>query len=58
MKRMEKNQFRVVKGHVDDEQLWKIQCCLVGESTSFSDTKSMAERNARIDLGEISIKRI
>ncbi|MBA0701298.1 hypothetical protein Goari_020466 [Gossypium aridum] len=44
--------------YADDEQLWKLQHCLVGELAFFCDTKSLTERIARIDLVEISIRRI
>lgn len=32
---MEMNQSKVVKGHVKDEQLWKLKKCLVGEVATF-----------------------
>ncbi|KAK8331582.1 hypothetical protein V6Z11_A10G084700 [Gossypium hirsutum] len=44
---------KVVQGHVEDEQLWKLQKCLVGEVASFCELKSLADRVAGIGLGEI-----
>lgn len=55
---MERNQARVVQGYVDEELLWKVQRCLVGESVSLCDIKSLEERMAKLGLGEISVKRI
>ncbi|PPD67330.1 hypothetical protein GOBAR_DD35792 [Gossypium barbadense] len=48
----------VVQGHVEDEQLWKLQKCLVGEVASFCELKSLVDKVARIGLGEIGVKRI
>ncbi|KAK5841265.1 hypothetical protein PVK06_010174 [Gossypium arboreum] len=48
----------VVQGHVEDELLWKFQKCLVGEVASFCELKSLANRVARMGLGEICVKRI
>ncbi|KAH1040329.1 hypothetical protein J1N35_042072 [Gossypium stocksii] len=39
-----KNQVKLIKGHVDDEQLWELQKCLVGETTTFCEMKSLTER--------------
>ncbi|KAG8479497.1 hypothetical protein CXB51_029285 [Gossypium anomalum] len=54
----ESNKIKVVQGHVEDELLWKLQKCLVGEVASFCETKSLAERIARMGLGKICVKRI
>ncbi|KAK5786932.1 hypothetical protein PVK06_041582 [Gossypium arboreum] len=56
----EKNRFqtRVVKGFVEEELLWKLQRCLVGESASICDSKNMAERLTKFGLREILVKRI
>ncbi|PPR96935.1 hypothetical protein GOBAR_AA23729 [Gossypium barbadense] len=48
----------VVQGHVEDELLWKFQKCLVGEVASFCELKSLADKVARMGLGEICVKRI
>ncbi|KAL1180920.1 hypothetical protein V6Z11_A02G011200 [Gossypium hirsutum] len=48
----------VVQGHVEDELLWKFQKCLVGKVASFCELKSLADRVARMGLGEICVKRI
>lgn len=56
--RMEKIKFKLIKGYVDDEQLWKLQKCLVCESVSFCDTKIPVERMERIGLREITVRRI
>ncbi|TYI24394.1 hypothetical protein ES332_A06G230900v1 [Gossypium tomentosum] len=52
------NQARVVQGFVEEELLWKLQRCLVGESATVCDISSMAERLTKFGLGEISLKRI
>ncbi|PPR83212.1 hypothetical protein GOBAR_AA37502 [Gossypium barbadense] len=51
-------QTRVVKGFVEEELLWKLQRCLVGESASVCDSRNMAERLTKFGLGEVSVKRI
>ncbi|KAH1037927.1 hypothetical protein J1N35_039670 [Gossypium stocksii] len=43
---------------MEDEMLWKLQRCLVGESTSVCDTRSMTERLTKFGLGEIIVKRM
>lgn len=48
----------MAKGYVDIEQLSKLQRCLVGESISFCDSKSINERLAKLGLREIFVKRI
>ncbi|KAH1057946.1 hypothetical protein J1N35_036011 [Gossypium stocksii] len=55
---MEKNQVRVVQSFVEAELLWKLQHCLVGESATVCDTRSMDERLTKFGLGEILVKRI
>ncbi|KAG8497351.1 hypothetical protein CXB51_008604 [Gossypium anomalum] len=52
------NQARVVQGFVEEELLWKLQRCLVGESATVCDISSMVERLTKFGLGEISLKRI
>ncbi|KAH1057721.1 hypothetical protein J1N35_035786 [Gossypium stocksii] len=49
---------KVVQGHVEDEQLWKLQKCLVGEVASFCELKSLADRVPGMGLGDIRVKRI
>lgn len=44
-----KNQIKLIKGHVDDEQLWKLQKCLVGETATFCETKSLTEKLFKLD---------
>ncbi|KAH1063595.1 hypothetical protein J1N35_028582 [Gossypium stocksii] len=34
----------VIQGHVEHEQLWRLQKCLVGEVASFCELKSLADR--------------
>ncbi|KAH1057960.1 hypothetical protein J1N35_036025 [Gossypium stocksii] len=52
------NQARVVQGFVEEELLQKLQRCLVGESATVCDTRSMADRLTKFGLREVSIKRI
>lgn len=53
-----RNLSKLVQGHVDEEQLWKLQKCLVGISSTCCDTNSLTERIARMGLVEINIRRI
>ncbi|PPR82304.1 hypothetical protein GOBAR_AA38408 [Gossypium barbadense] len=52
------NQTKLVHGHIENEQLWKLQKCLVGEVASFCETRNLADRVVTIGLGEISVKRV
>ncbi|KAH1064456.1 hypothetical protein J1N35_029443 [Gossypium stocksii] len=47
-----------VQGHVEDEQLWKLQRCLEGTTAMCCDSKSLFEIIVRNGLGEIKIRRI
>ncbi|KAK5786821.1 hypothetical protein PVK06_041467 [Gossypium arboreum] len=55
--RIEKH-FIAVQGHVEEEQLWKLQRCLVGETATCCDIKNLQERIVKAGLGEIRIRRI
>ncbi|TYH93990.1 hypothetical protein ES332_A12G011100v1 [Gossypium tomentosum] len=46
------------RSFVEEELLWKLQSCVVGESATVCYLRSMADRLARFGLGEISVKRI
>lgn len=48
----------VVHGYVEEEQLWKLQICVVGVTTTCCDIKDVQERIVRGGLGEIIIRRI
>ncbi|PPD77588.1 hypothetical protein GOBAR_DD25489 [Gossypium barbadense] len=52
------NKIKVVEDHIENEQLWNLQRCFVGETTSFCNTTSLFERIARIGLGELTVKKI
>ncbi|KAK5772249.1 hypothetical protein PVK06_048529 [Gossypium arboreum] len=52
------NNSKVVVGHVENEQLWKLQRCLIGETTSFCNSYCLSERIAYMGLGELKVKRI
>ncbi|MBA0764811.1 hypothetical protein Gotri_014099, partial [Gossypium trilobum] len=52
------NKIKVVEDHIENEQLWNLQRCLVGETASFYNTTSLSERIARIGLGELTVKKI
>ncbi|MBA0819136.1 hypothetical protein Gohar_021591 [Gossypium harknessii] len=43
---------------IDDEQLWKLQKCLVGETATFCETKSLTEKLFELDWNYTSFKRI
>lgn len=49
------NKIKLIKGHVDDEQLWKLKKCQVRETTTFC---GLIKRIVRSGLGEIIIRRI
>ncbi|KAH1047052.1 hypothetical protein J1N35_037836 [Gossypium stocksii] len=51
-------QERRVKGFVDEEQLRKLQKCLVGKVANVCDSRCLVERLAKFGLGELIIKRI
>ncbi|KAH1130481.1 hypothetical protein J1N35_001859 [Gossypium stocksii] len=53
-----KMEKRIVQGFVDKEQLWNLQKCLVCESISVCDLKSLNDRIAKIGLREITIRKI
>ncbi|PPD76600.1 hypothetical protein GOBAR_DD26476 [Gossypium barbadense] len=54
----EKNTNIVVQGHVEEEQLWNLQRCLVGTTATCCDSKSLFERIVRSGLWEIKIRRM
>lgn len=58
MKRTSIKKIEVVEGHVENEQLWNLQRCLVGETTSICDTKCLSERIVRAGFGELTVKKI
>ncbi|KAG8480375.1 hypothetical protein CXB51_024544 [Gossypium anomalum] len=47
-----------VQGHVEEEQLWKLQRCVVGEIATCCDIKNLQERIVKAGLEEIRITRI
>ncbi|MFQ6654374.1 hypothetical protein Gotur_025388 [Gossypium turneri] len=53
-----KNTNIVVQGHVEEEQLWNLQRCLVGTTATCCDSKSLFERIVRSGLWEIKIRRM
>ncbi|MBA0759003.1 hypothetical protein Gotri_021945 [Gossypium trilobum] len=58
MERTGMNKLKVVEGHVEKEQLWKLQRCLVGETTPFCNAYSLSKRIASLGLRELNVKRI
>ncbi|PPD89730.1 hypothetical protein GOBAR_DD13332 [Gossypium barbadense] len=54
----ELNNPKIVVGHIENEQLWKLQRCLIGDTTTFCNLNSLSERNTCMGLGELNIKRI
>ncbi|KAK5826504.1 hypothetical protein PVK06_021426 [Gossypium arboreum] len=44
--------IKLVEGHVENEQLWKLQHCLIGEIVSFYTAYSLSDRIAKLGLGE------
>ncbi|KAK5834241.1 hypothetical protein PVK06_018118 [Gossypium arboreum] len=52
------NNSKVIVGHVENEQLWKLQRCLIGETASFCNSNSLSERIACMGLGELKVKRL
>ncbi|KAH1033482.1 hypothetical protein J1N35_045656 [Gossypium stocksii] len=52
------NQSKVVQDHIEDEHLWRLQECLVGEVASLYEMRIIEDRVVRMGLGEISVKRI
>ncbi|KAH1090944.1 hypothetical protein J1N35_018201 [Gossypium stocksii] len=47
---------RIVQGHVEEELLWNLQKCLVCESNSICDSKSLNDRIVKFGLGEIIVR--
>ncbi|KAK8608169.1 hypothetical protein V6N13_023600 [Hibiscus sabdariffa] len=47
-----------ISGHVDDEELWRLKRCLVGEMSSVCSTRSIALRLHDWGLGEINVRRM
>ncbi|KAK8615057.1 hypothetical protein V6N13_068843 [Hibiscus sabdariffa] len=47
-----------ISGHVDDEELWRLRRCLVGEMSSVCSTRSIALRLQAWGLGEINVRRM
>ncbi|KAK8613478.1 hypothetical protein V6N13_101240 [Hibiscus sabdariffa] len=45
-------------GHVEDEDLWKIRKCLVGEMTTIYSVSSISNRILKWGLGEIKVQRM
>ncbi|MBA0636362.1 hypothetical protein Godav_000064 [Gossypium davidsonii] len=58
VERIGMNKMKVVEGHVRNEQLWNLQRCLVGETTSFYNSNSLSERIARLGLEGLIVKSI
>ncbi|KAK5776169.1 hypothetical protein PVK06_044128 [Gossypium arboreum] len=54
----ELNNSKVVVGHIKNEQLWKLQCCLIGETATFCNLNRLIERITCLSLGELKVKRI
>lgn len=54
----ELNNSKVVIGYVENEQLWKLQRCLIGETMTFCNFSSLIERISCLGLGELKVKRI
>ncbi|MBA0753770.1 hypothetical protein Gogos_020940, partial [Gossypium gossypioides] len=52
------NKMKVVEGQVQNEQLWNLQRCLVGETAYFCNSNSLSERIARLGLEELIVKSI
>ncbi|KAH1039906.1 hypothetical protein J1N35_041649 [Gossypium stocksii] len=50
--------IKVVEGHVKNEQLWKLQHCLTGETASFCNAYSLSDRIPNLGRGELIVKRI
>ncbi|KAK8696917.1 hypothetical protein V6N13_113087 [Hibiscus sabdariffa] len=47
-----------ISGHVDDEELWRMKRCLVGEMSFVCSTRSIALRLQDWGLGEINVRRM
>ncbi|KAL4303527.1 hypothetical protein GQ457_10G010910 [Hibiscus cannabinus] len=52
------DKIKRIKGHVDDEQLWKCSHCLVGTMAVFSNSGAIMDRLNSWGLGEIKVKHI
>lgn len=44
-----------VQGHAEEEQLWKLQRCLVGTTATCCDSKSLFERIVGNELGKLKL---
>lgn len=53
-----KKPFVAVQGFVEEEQLWKLQRCVVEVTATCCDIKDLQERIIKVGLGEIIIRRI
>ncbi|KAK8663521.1 hypothetical protein V6N13_083337 [Hibiscus sabdariffa] len=49
---------RKVYGHVEDEDLWKMRRCLVGEAATICSANSLEDRLRSWGLGEIKVQRM
>ncbi|KAK8639503.1 hypothetical protein V6N13_137878 [Hibiscus sabdariffa] len=47
-----------VKGHIDDEELWNMRKCLVGEMETVCSVSSLNDRLHNWGMGEISVQRM
>lgn len=54
----EMNHQKAIAGHVENEQLLKLQKCLVGEVAAFCEINNLVNRISWMGLGVISVKRI
>ncbi|KAK5834092.1 hypothetical protein PVK06_017965 [Gossypium arboreum] len=52
------NDTNIVVGHVDNEQLCKLQRCLIGKMTTLCNLNSLTERIMNMGLEELIIKKI
>ncbi|KAH1064658.1 hypothetical protein J1N35_029645 [Gossypium stocksii] len=53
-----RKKIKVVEGHVKNEQLWKLQHCLIGEIASFCNAYSLSDRIDNLGHRELIVKRI
>ncbi|KAK8712688.1 hypothetical protein V6N13_147918 [Hibiscus sabdariffa] len=49
---------KCVKGHIDNEELWKMRKCLVGEMKTVCTVSSLNDRLHNWGLGEIGVQRM
>ncbi|KAK8637522.1 hypothetical protein V6N13_064941 [Hibiscus sabdariffa] len=47
-----------IKGHIEEEELWKLQRCLVGEMTTVCSISSISQRLSDWGMGEIKVQRL